>query len=139
MTEKQFTLAFEAPSVADFLQLRAAVGWTKINAKLVKQSLINSLFHVSAYHNQQLVGMGRIVGDGALHFYIQDVMVTPTHQRLGVGTTLMEHIETYIDKNAEQGATIGLMAAQGKENFYRRYGYLQRPTAVLGYGMCKFL
>jgi GNAT superfamily N-acetyltransferase len=136
---QNFTLVFEAPSVVDFLQLRAAVGWTKINAKLVKQSLINSLFYISAYHNQQLVGMGRIVGDGALYFYIQDVMVTPTHQRLGVGTTLMEHIETYIDKNAEQGATIGLMAAQGKENFYRRYGYLQRPTAVLGHGMCKFL
>jgi hypothetical protein len=51
----------------------------------------------------------------------------------------MKHIETYIDKNVEQGATISLMAAQGKENFYRRYGYLQRPTTVLGHGMCKFL
>ncbi len=139
MKTQNFTLVFEAPSVADFLQLRAAVGWTKINAKLAKQSLINSLFHISAYHNQQLVGMGRVVGDGALYFYIQDVMVTPTRQRLGVGRALMEHIETYIDKNAEQGATIGLMAAQGKENFYRRYGYLQRPTAVLGHGMCKFM
>jgi hypothetical protein len=64
---QNFTLVFEAPSVVDFLQLRAAVGWTKINAKLVKQSLINSLFYISAYHNQQLVGMGRIVGDGALY------------------------------------------------------------------------
>jgi ribosomal protein S18 acetylase RimI-like enzyme len=137
--EQEFDLVFEAPSVADFLQLRSAVGWPKINAKLVKKSLINSLFHILVYHNQQLVGMGRVIGDGALYFYIQDVVVAPTHQRLGIGAALMEHIEAYIDKNAEQGATIGLMAAQGKEDFYRRYGYLQRPTAILGHGMCKFL
>tara|TARA_B100000767_G_C19311892_1_gene347940 strand:- start:23 stop:175 length:153 start_codon:yes stop_codon:yes gene_type:complete len=42
--EQEFTLVFEAPSVADFLQLRSTVGWAKINAKLVKKSLINSFF-----------------------------------------------------------------------------------------------
>ena len=83
--------------------------------------------------------MVRVVGDGALFFYIQDIVVAPTHQKLGIGAVLMEHIESYISENAEQGSTVALMAAQGKEDFYHRYGYQQRPTAMLEHGICKFL
>jgi len=83
--------------------------------------------------------MGSVVGDGALFFYIQDVVVAPTHQKLATGPVLIEHIESYISENAEQGSTVALMAAQGKEDFYHRYGYQQRLTATLGQGMCKFL
>jgi len=83
--------------------------------------------------------MGRIVGDGAMYFYIQDVVVDPDYQNLGIGSALMKNIENYLFIEAKKGSTIGLLAAKGKEDFYTRYGYTNRPNELLGNGMCKFI
>ncbi|CAM2904094.1 N-acetyltransferase [Vibrio diazotrophicus] len=82
--------------------------------------------------------MARIVGDGVMYFYIQDVVVSPNHRQKGLGSILMQEIERYLEQNAPSNATVGLLAATGKESFYERYGYVIRPTEALGHGMCKF-
>ncbi|KGJ94611.1 GCN5-related N-acetyltransferase [Colwellia psychrerythraea] len=138
MSTAKFCLKLESPSVEDFLILRSKVGWGNLDALLAERSLSNSLFHVAIYHDDQLVGMGRVVGDGAMYFYIQDVVVEPSYQKLGIGAALMASIEDYLSNATTQGATIGLLAAHGKEAFYSRYGYILRPNDVLGHGMCKF-
>ncbi len=83
--------------------------------------------------------MGRVVGDGAMYFYIQDIVVDPNYQNMGIGNILMEKIESYLAASAKQGSTISLLAAKDKENFYTKYGYILRPNDSLGHGMCKFL
>ena len=83
--------------------------------------------------------MGRVVGDGVMYFYIQDVVVDPDYQHQGLGAVLMEKIESYLSRSANKGAMIGLFAVQGKEAFYAKFDYLQRPSGTLGHGMCKFL
>jgi ribosomal protein S18 acetylase RimI-like enzyme len=135
----KFTLKLEAPSVDDFLCLRNKVGWGELELSLAEQSLSNSLFHVTIYHDNYVVGMGRVVGDGAMYFYVQDVIVDPSYQNQGLGTMLMDTIEGYLHYTADKGSTIGLFAAQGKEKLYARYGYIQRPNNTLGNGMCKFI
>lgn len=128
-----------APSVDDFLSLRDKIGWQNVSVKDTKASLENSLFHVAIYSEQQLVGMGRVVGDGVMYFYVQDIAVSPDHQGLGIGAVIMENIEAYLSKTAIKGSTIGLLAVKGKEAFYARYNYIERPNASLGHGMCKFI
>ena len=135
----KFCLKLESPTVADFLTLRSRVGWGDLDANLAENSLNNSLFHVNIRHENQLVGMGRVVGDGAMYFYIQDMIVDPSYQQMGIGAALMDQIEDYLSDATNQGSTIGLLAAQGKEAFYSRYGYTQRPNSSLGHGMCKFI
>lgn len=134
-----FQIKLVSPTVNEFLALREKVGWQGIAVSAAEMSLTNSLFHVTIYHDIELVAMGRIVGDGVMYFYIQDVVVDPAYQSLGVGAALMTQIESYLSTAATKGATIGLLAAQGKEAFYARYGYLKRPNATLGHGMCKFV
>lgn len=136
---QDFQIKHASPTVDDFLSLRAQVGWQNMSASDALVSLHNSLFHVTVYDNSMLVGMGRIVGDGVMYFYIQDVVVAPKAHGLGIGTLLMKQIEDYIAKNAKQGATIGLLSAKGKEGFYCRFGYTNRPNETLGHGMCKFV
>jgi len=135
----KFCLKLESPSVADFLILRSKVGWGDLDASLAEKSLSNSLFHIVIWHGEQLVGMGRVVGDGVMYFYIQDVIVDPSYQKQGIGAALMAKIEDYLSSATHQGSTIGLLAAQGKEAFYSRYGYTLRPSSSLGHGMCKFI
>ena len=135
----------DSPTTQEFIALRAVIGWEEADAVMVQTSLANSLFHVTIYQHSnnktpdKLIGMGRVVGDGAMYFYLQDVVVDPSYQGQGIGDNLMREIETYLAKTARKGATIGLLAAKGKESFYHRFGYQKRPNDTLGNGMCKFV
>jgi ribosomal protein S18 acetylase RimI-like enzyme len=135
----KYSIKLECPSVEEFLNLRSKIGWGELDFNLAKTSLNNSLFHVIVRDKSQLIGIGRVVGDGAMYFYIQDVIVDPSYQNSGVGSSLMERIENYLSVSAQEGSTIGLLAAKGKEAFYTRYGYILRPSNSLGNGMCRFV
>ena len=139
MLTNKYLLTLGKPSVGDFVLLRQKVGWGDLDKKLAEASLQNSLYHATVTFKGKLIGMGRVIGDGAMYFYIQDVIVDPDHQNIGIGALIMDNIEEYLSDVAMKGATIGLLAAQGKENFYSKYDYIQRPNASLGHGMCKFL
>jgi len=128
-----------APTAVEFCQLRSLVGWGQTDIGVAQNSLDNSLFHVVVRDGTKLLGMARVVGDGFMYFYVQDVIVDPACQKLGIGDVLMQEVEAYLAATAVKGATIGLLAAKGKEPFYSRFGYLTRPSDVLGNGMCKFV
>lgn len=49
-----------------------------------------STFVVSARDGGQLVGIARCLSDDYSIFYLQDILVKPTHQRRGVGRELLE-------------------------------------------------
>ena len=127
------------PQIDEFIKLRADVGWGETPNDLAKAAIKNSLFHVVARKDKKLIGMARVVGDGAMFFYIQDLIVSPDFQNNGIGNLLMQSIESYLSQVALSGSTIGLFSAKGKESFYLRYGYSARTGSPLGLGMCKFV
>ena len=139
MNLNKYNVLFESPSIEEFIALRYKIGWGETDVEMAENSLANSLFYVVIRDQSRIIGMGRVVGDGYMYFYIQDVVVDPDYQNQGIGTVLMDTIEGYLRYTAEKGSTIGLLAAQGKERFYARYGYVQRPNNTLGHGMCKFV
>lgn len=129
----------QAPKASDFVALRALIGWGTTPVELAQSSIDSSLYTVSAYHGEQLVATGRVVGDGYMYFYIQDVIVHPDSQGLGLGAKIMEYIESYLSKVCNKGATVGLFAAKGKEGFYQKFDYIERSGEPLGKGMCRFV
>ncbi len=112
--------------VDEYHVLRGTTDWFQLEDHVVEKSLDNDLFSVCAFDGERLVGMGRIVGDGAIYFYIQDIIVIPEYQRKGIGTLIMNEIESYLDDNAYNNSFIGLMAAEGVQGFYHRFGYKER-------------
>jgi GNAT superfamily N-acetyltransferase len=74
-----------------------------------------------------VVACGRIVGDGGMYFYVQDVIVAPVYHGRGLGAQIMDAMIDYLRRTARPGAFVGLMAAQGAEGFYERYGFRRRP------------
>jgi len=89
--------------------------------------LTHSLYHVVALHEQPVIGMARVVGDGAMFFSIQDVVVAPAHQGHGVGTLLLERVMGCLKDAAPEKACIGLFAAEGKHMYYERFGFAVQP------------
>ncbi len=135
----QVDIVEKPPSPEQFMAFTELVGWSKPSLELATKGIANSLYWVSAYNDKQLVGFGRVVGDGALYFYVQDVIVNPHCQGQGIGRLLMGRIENYLKTTCTPGSTVGLFAAKGKEGFYKKFSYIERNGTELGLGMCKFV
>ena len=131
----QLSFRENAPSVDEYNLLMHSCGWHKHPEKHVLMALQRSLYWVSVYDCKSIVGMGRVVGDSKLCFYIQDVVVIPEKQKQGIGKTVMDHIMKYLHDNAAQNAYIGLMCRIGVSGFYEQFGFVSRPNEIMGPGM----
>ena len=119
-------------TVEEYLILRRSVGWRDTAFEKTKIALQNSLFSIVVEENGSTIGMGRIVGDGGIYYYIQDVIVIPEKQNRGLGTKIMEHLMSHIEKVAEPGSFIALMSAEGRSSFYKRFGFAERDNDAPG-------
>ncbi len=117
--------------------LRDLAGWQHIVAEQAKKALENTCFSIAAVEEGRVVGIGRLVGDGAMIWYIQDVIVVPEYRRSGVGTAIVQKLMDYVRSEAIPGTSVsvGLMAAKGKEPFYEKFGFYARPNDHEGAGM----
>ncbi|HEX2952802.1 MAG TPA: GNAT family N-acetyltransferase [Bacillota bacterium] len=134
----KYQLIERIPTVDELFALRGWVGWQLGEKDAFSKGLDRSLYGVCAMIDGEVVGIARVVGDGFTCFYIQDVIVKPEFQKMGIGKSLMGKVMQYITKNATTGAIVGLMAAKGKESFYEKFGFWRRPNEYFGHGMMQF-
>lgn len=120
-----------------FCNLQESVGFGIPNYQQIEKAITNSIYSISAIVNEEVVGIGRLVGDGARIFYIQDVFIKPEYQRKGIGKLIIEKLLEYIKSNGviNSNIMVGLMAAKGKEEFYQKLGFGIRPNEKEGNGM----
>jgi GNAT superfamily N-acetyltransferase len=117
--------------------LRNREGWSHTEIFQAEKAMERTLFSVAAFAGDEIVGMGRMVGDGVLIWYIQDVIVVPEHRGEGIGRAIVSRLVEYAKANSLPGTgiAIGLMSARGKEPFYEKLGFYQRPNEHEGAGM----
>jgi GNAT superfamily N-acetyltransferase len=118
------------PTVAETRALYGSAGWTDIpdDDAAVARGLAASLFGVVVTFAGEIVACARLVGDGGMYFYLQDVIVLPAHQGKGVGDLVMREIVEYLDACAPANCFVALFAAAGKSGFYERYGFARRAA-----------
>lgn len=135
------TLTENSLNLETYLSLRASVGWKLLKDSQAKKALENSLLTLTAYIDDKPVGMGRIVGDGAVICYVQDLVVKPEYQKYGVGSVIMERLIKFVTDIKEKDTEIMmcLMCAKGREHFYEKFGFIGRPTEDLGPGMIQYI
>jgi len=133
-----YTFHEEIPSLKKYNELRELVGWGALDDGLVDRSLPKSVYAVTAKYNGETVGFARVVGDGGLCFYIQEIIVHPEHQKNGIASTFMRYIMDYIKAHSGKRSYIGVFVGKGLEKFYKNYGFWERPTKVMGSGMMQF-
>ncbi|MCR4715617.1 MAG: GNAT family N-acetyltransferase [Lachnospiraceae bacterium] len=124
-----------------YLNLRDSVGWKKLSNNQAKKSINNALYITVLYENDRPCAMGRVVGDGAVICYVQDLVVRPECQGKGYGSTVLEDLKSYVESLREPGTVMmfSLMCAKGREQFYEKHGFIARPTDKLGPGMIQYL
>lgn len=122
-----FRIIEKPPTATEYRRLRRLVGWPDVDRSTADKALRKSIFSVCALYEEGVVGFGRVIGDGALYFYIQDVIVHPAFQRRGVGSLIMESILSFLDSQKKSGSFAGLMTSRGLANFYGKFGFQSRP------------
>lgn len=124
-------------TVDEFLRLRCSVNLNKLPEEQVRKAISNSIYTVCARIDGKAVGMGRLVGDGAYVYYLQNINVDPQYQGMGVGRLIIDNIIKFINENKIEGASVMvlLMSSKGKEEFYEKFGFRRRPNDNEGCGM----
>lgn len=135
------TLKENILDIDTYLMLRQSVNWKKLSYEQAKKALEHSLFTVCAFEDDIPVGMGRIVGDGVVIDYIQDLVVKPDIQKAGIGRLIIERLIKYVEdtKLEDTEIMLCLMCAKGREEFYKKFQFIPRPTQKLGPGMIRYI
>ena len=128
-------------SLNDYIKLRKTADWKDIGRRQARAGLKNSVCLLSARMGGKTVGMARVVGDRGYVMLIVDVIVLPEYRGRGIGTKLMEELMRRIEGLIRdgEGAMVQLMSAKGRENFYKRFGFTERPDGKLGAGMTQWI
>lgn len=120
-------ISFATPDAAQFKALRDECGWGKLNLAHAQSALLSSIMTASHYDGKTLIAFGRVIGDGILNVYLQDVIVAPLYRGRGLGDAIVTKLVSRLTVTLPDTATIGLLAARGKAGFYARHGFTRRP------------
>lgn len=85
----------------------------------------HTLFRVSVFDGDKIVGMARMIGDMGLDYYIKDVVVRPEYQHKGIGKMMINELLKFVNDNGVSGTDIfvELCAMPDKIPFYERFGF----------------
>ena len=124
-----------------YLCLYRSVGWDAPGLDQIEKALEGSLATFCACDGDMPVGMARLIDDGGMSFYIKDFAVLPDYQGQGVGRALMNAMESWIEKQLQPGwaVSLELISSKGRESFYAKFGFEQRPNDWDGAGMMKMV
>lgn len=124
-----------------FLELYQSVGWEAPGLDQITMALEHSFATFCAYEGDTPVGMARLIGDGGMSFYIKDFAVRPEYQGKGIGQMLMNAMENWVREQLQPGwaVSLELISSKGREPFYEKFGFEQRPNDWDGAGMMKMV
>ena len=95
----------------------------------LQQALENSLYVLTAWEGEQLIGLIRVVGDGLTILYIQDILVLNSHQNSGIATELVKRV---LDKYKDVRQKVLLTEeAPDVRHFYEKNGFVSCDQGTL--------
>lgn len=121
----------------EYMELRRRVNWCEFPLEEAQAGIDNSYMVLCARDDDKAVGVVRLLWDGGYIAYLSDVIVAPEYQGRGIGKYLVESAIKRVKDDMMPGYKVKmcLMAAQGKEPFYEKFGFMVRPNDRLGAGM----
>ncbi|APC39890.1 GNAT family N-acetyltransferase [Clostridium estertheticum] len=116
-------ITYSAPSAIEYISLRLKTGMGTKDLSKTEIALKHSLFIVSLWDNDKLIGFGRIVGDQGITYVVSDIMVDPNYQRKGLGKVIMREIDSYLNKNTDENAYVCLIANKPADKLYYQFDF----------------
>ncbi len=123
----------------EYMKMREAVGWGLFPLEEAEAGLRNSYTWCLRENDAsgRPIGIGRVIWDHGYVMYIADIIVIPEYQGNGLGRVIMEQVMDFIHEQLKPGYKfmVSLCSAKGKEEFYKKFGFIVRPNDDVGPGM----
>jgi len=126
----EYVLVERFPDAAGYARLRAAAGLSRKSPDAAARGVAGTLHGVSVLRDGELIGMGRIVGDGGCFFFVVDIAVEPAHQGRGLGKRIMTALDAWLRANAPETAHVALFADGEAKHLYTKYGFVENTKSV---------
>jgi len=121
-------------STKEFLEVVESVGWNTYSKEQVDKALNNTMYMVKAIVNDELAGIGRVVGDFSIVCMLTDICVKPKFQGNGIGLKIVNELKRLIENGVKDGEKmqIELTPTAGNEEFYKKAGFKYKPDVITG-------
>ncbi len=134
MAETEYLISFASPTPDEYIALRAAAGLAAKTPEAAELGLRGSWFGVTARKGGEAVGMGRLVGDGGLHFLVCDLAVHPEHQGQGLGKRIIAALVEHLEQNALRSAFALAVTDEDRQGLFREFGFERSVEASVALG-----
>ncbi|MGN6409413.1 MAG: GNAT family N-acetyltransferase [Curtobacterium sp.] len=123
--------SFSAPTAMEFKALYDETGWADWTLDHFERALSGSWVVCTVRDDAgRLIGMGRLISDGALHAFVTEMIVTEQARGAGIGAEVLARL---VDEARRRGVNdVQLFAANGRAAFYERHGFERRPDGGPG-------
>jgi len=118
------------PGVDDYRRLRTEAGLSAKSVEAAAGGVAGTLYGVSLLRGDEVVGMGRVIGDGGCFYFVVDVAVAPAMQGRGLGRRIMQALDAWIRSHAPASAHVALIADGDAKHLYARYGFAELQRAI---------
>ena len=129
---EEIVLEERFPGVDDYRRLRSVAGLSPKSAEAALRGLANTLYGVSLKSGGNVIGMGRIIGDGGCFFVVVDIAVQPEYQRRGLGKRIMGALDAWLRANARDSSNVSLFADGDARHLYTQYGFVEAGPVSVG-------
>nr|WP_280520031.1 GNAT family N-acetyltransferase [Rhizobium cremeum] len=116
------------------MRLRHVSGLSPFSREAAEKGLPNSIFGVCLMRGEEVVGMGRIIGDGGCFFQVTDIAIDPVHQGRGLAKRIMQALSDFI-ATLPKSAYVSLIADVPANRLYAQFGF--EETAPRSVGMAR--
>lgn len=121
-------------SSSEFLEVIESVGFKTYSIVQVEKALKNTMYMVKVLIDNEIAGIGRVVGDYSIVCILSDVCVKPKFQHKGIGLIIVNELKRMIEENVKIGEKmqIELTPTAGNEEFYKKAGFKYKPNVITG-------
>lgn len=125
----------------EYLDIRQSVEWSVFPIEQATEGIKNTTHICCIRLEDKPIAVARVIWDHGYTVFISDVIVRPEYQKQGLGRALVENIMSYLHAQLKPGYRfmICLMAVKGKEEFYKKFGFVERPNENFGCGMHQWI
>ena len=121
----------------EYMELRKKVGWVEFPLEEAQTCIDNAYMVLCVRDDDKAIGVARLLWDGGYIAFLSDVIVDAEYRGHGIGSKLVETCIQRLKSDMKPGYKVkmNLNSAKGKESFYERFGFKQRPNDDAGAGM----
>ncbi|MGL1935814.1 MAG: GNAT family N-acetyltransferase [Fibrobacterales bacterium] len=130
-----YSIEERLPTLQEFTTLSDLVAFDTPQSTQLQKALDHTIYGCCLTFEDHVIGFGRVVGDSALYYYIQDVIIHPDHQHRGCGREILNHLLSYLAESTDSGAFIGLFSGHDMDALMAKYQFVRDSFQHISQGM----